>query len=234
MNRVLLVCDDPRERRQLPLVLRHGGFDVKVVRGLKEAGGYLRRNALAAVLVTDLDGVDLPELVADLRDRTDLPILVVSQQSDEPEKVAVLDAGADDYLTQPVGIEEMLAHLRASVRRFARAVDDAPIVTEDFAVYVHDRRIVRPDGSEVRLTSTEWKIVEVLLQHNGHLVSQPDLLRAVWGPDAVDKTQYLRVHMVSIRRKVEPDPSRPRYFLTVPGLGLRFVPAPVDARGSAS
>jgi two-component system, OmpR family, KDP operon response regulator KdpE len=231
---VLLVCDDRALRRQLANVLRHGHFESKVANDLADGARRLRRQNLTAVIVTDLTSADLPAVVHDLRVLTNLPILVVSRNADEWQKVSVLDAGADDCLTQPYGIEELLAHLRAMLRRFERASDETPVVTDDFTVYVHDRRFVRADGSEAPLTSTEWKVLEVLLRHPGRLVSRAEVLQTVWGADAVDKTQYLRVHMVSIRRKVEPDPACPRYFVTVPGLGLRFVPSAVEAQGSAS
>jgi two-component system KDP operon response regulator KdpE len=220
-------------RRQLANVLRHARLDSKAARSAGEAGCMLRRQQFAALIVTDLLGVMLPDLVGELRARCDLPIVVVSTIADEDERVETLDAGADDVLTQPYGIEELLARLRATLRRFERAAHDAPVVTDHFTVYVHDRRFVNADGSEASLTSTEWRILEVLLRHPGHLVSRADLLQEVWGPDAVEKSQYLRVHMVSIRRKVEPDPSHPRYFVTAPGLGLRFVPSAVPAQGSA-
>jgi two-component system KDP operon response regulator KdpE len=234
MSAVLILGDNRVICRRLSTVLRHGDFETKSARDLRDAGGLLRRHAFAAVVVTDLLDVETRDAVDEIRARTDVPILVVSRNAEESDKVRVLDAGADDYLIQPYGIEEMLARLRASLRRFERASDDAPIVTDDFTAYVHDRRLVATDGSEPRLTATEWKLLEVLLRHPGHLVSHSDALRSVWGPDAVDKTQYLRVHMTSIRRKVEPDPAHPRYFVTVPGLGLRFVPSQARAQGSAS
>jgi two-component system, OmpR family, KDP operon response regulator KdpE len=234
VNDVLVVCDNRRSRRQLANVLRNGGFETRAAHDREEGGGLLRRHRFVAVVVTDIAGADLRSVVGDLRARTDLPILVVSTSADELDKVAVLDAGADDYLTEPYGFEELLARLRATLRRFERASDESPIVTDDFTAYVHDRRLVAADGSEAPLTATEWKILEVLLRHPGHLVGQSDVLRSVWGPEAVAKTQYLRVHMASIRRKVEPDPAHPRYFVTVPGLGLRFVPSDVQVQGSAS
>jgi two-component system KDP operon response regulator KdpE len=235
MTGVLVLCDDRMVRRRLANVLRQGDFEVKSARDLREAGGLLRRNDLAAVVVTDFIGASTREVVDDLRVRTQLPILVVSRRSEEADKVIVLDAGADDYVSEPYGIEELLARLRAVLRRFERASDEQPpIVTDDFTAYVHDRRLISADGSEPRLTATEWKLLEVLFLHPGHLVTQYDVLRSVWGPEAVDKTQYLRVHMTSIRRKIEPDPAHPRYFLTVPGLGLRFVPSTARAEGSAS
>jgi two-component system KDP operon response regulator KdpE len=234
MNVVLVVSDDRQSRRQLATVLRHGHFDVKTAQDLSYASRMLRHQRFAAVVVNDLAGTELREVVHELRVLTDLPILVVSRNANEWDKVPVLDAGADDYLAQPYGVEELLARLRATLRRFERTADETPIVTDDFTVYVHDRRFVTADGSEPPLTETEWKLLEVLLRHPGHLVSQADVLRAVWGPDAINKTQYLRVHMASIRRKVEPNPAHPRYFITAPGLGLKFVPSAIQAKGSAS
>ena len=231
---MLVVCDDRRARRQLAGALRHGQFTAKIAPDPATASRLLRGHTFAAVTVTDLAGVDLGELVHALRDQTDRPILVVSSRTAEWDKVPVLDAGADDYLTEPYGVDELLARLRAITRRFERASEEAPIVTDDFTVYVRDRRFVLADGAEAPLTETEWKVLEVLLRHPGHLVSREELLRSVWGPDALDKTNYVRVHMVSIRRKVEPDPTHPRYFITAPGLGLRFVPSAFAARSSAS
>jgi two-component system, OmpR family, KDP operon response regulator KdpE len=231
---VLLVCDERRARRQFANVLRHGGFDVKTANDSAAAARLLRAQRFAAAIVTDLAGVDLAAFVHELREQSEVPILAVSAETEEWETVRVLDAGADDHLGVPYRVEELLARLRACMRRFERASEEAPIVTDDFSVYVTDLRFVLADGSEAPLTETEWKVLEVLLRHPGHLVGKSDLLRAVWGPDAVEKTNYVRVHMVSIRRKVEPDPARPRYFVTVPGLGIRFVPSAVAARSSAS
>ena len=233
MNAALLLADDHAERRRLGTMLRHGHFDVKAVSSVEGAAKALRRRPFAAVVVADLDGVAARDAVAVLRPCTDAPIIAVSRRADEWGMVPVLDAGADDYLAEPFGAEELLARMRAALRLFARATDEPPVVTDDFTVYVHDRRFVAADGSEVALTSTEWRILEVLLRHPGHLVSQAEVLRAVWGPDAIDKTQYLRVYMASIRRKVEPEPARPRYFVTAPGLGLKFVPSVLEVRGSA-
>jgi len=234
MHAVLIVSDDRSSRRQLAKVLRHGGFEAKAVEHFDGASRVLRRQPFDAIVATELARIDLPDLVRELRAQTELPILVVSTDADERTKVSALEAGADDYLTEPYGVEELLARLRATMRRFVRSTEDAPVVTDDFIVFVRDRRFVMCDGTEAHLTETEWKVLEVLLRHPGHLVTRSDLLRAVWGPDAVDKTNYLRVHMVSIRRKVEPDPSRPRYFVTAPGLGIRFVPTPPDVRSSIS
>jgi two-component system, OmpR family, KDP operon response regulator KdpE len=158
----------------------------------------------------------------------------VSEHADSIERATGLDAGADEYVTYPCDVEEFLARMRAVLRRFERTVDDTPYETDDFTIYLSDRRFVRADGSEVTLSPTEWKVVEVLLRRPGHLVAHDDLLRSVWGATVPAKSSLLRVHLSSIRRKVEPDPSRPRYIVTAPGLGITFVPALDEARGSAS
>jgi two-component system KDP operon response regulator KdpE len=172
------------------------------------------------------------DAVADLRALTDIPIIVVSSSDEEWAKVAALDAGADDYITKPYGIEEMLARVRVVLRRCARyqPPDALPITTPDFTVDVADRRWLRSDGTEVRLTPTEWRLIEMLVRRPGRLVSQAELLAGVWGPKGLEKTEYLRVYLTAIRHKVEADPHRPRYFITVPGLGLRFEPDADRAR----
>jgi two-component system, OmpR family, KDP operon response regulator KdpE len=221
---VLIADPDPHSRRATAAALRFGGYIVEVARTTAQTASLLRRRPIAAV-VLDV-GEDRPvDLVATLRAQTEVPIVVVSSSAESSDKVAVLDAGADDYLTKPLGAEELLARLRVLLRRIPRpAIEDVPIVTPDFTVYVKDRRWIRRDGTEVRLTPLEWRLVEVLVTHAGHLVPQADLLHRVWGPKAVDKTNYLRVQVAGIRRKVEPDPAHPRYFVTAPGLGLRFDP----------
>ncbi len=227
MTSVLVVSDDAHTRRLVTTILRHGGFDVIVARSARDGGNRLRRNRHCAVVVCDLSDESLVAVVADLRSRTDLPLLAVSNAADAWTEVAALDAGADDFVAAPFGADELLARLRAARRRFMRAVDEQPVVTHDFVVHVADRCWLAAGGSEVKLTSTEWRIVEVLLTHPGHLVMHADLLRRVWGEGAVEKTQYLRVYLASIRQKVEPDPAHPRYFLTAPGLGYRFSAAVV-------
>jgi two-component system KDP operon response regulator KdpE len=230
----VLVADlDPASRRQATKGLRLGGFDVAIAHSIRQVVSLLRRRQLVGIVVDP--GPDPVEVIKDLRSRNELPIIVVSDRDDEWDKVDVLDAGADDYLTKPFGAEELVARLRAVLRRVAvpEAVEST-IVTDDFGIRLADRRFVQRDGTEVTLSPTEWKIVEVLASHPKHLVSHATLLRAVWGPDAVDKLAYLRVYMRNIRRKVEADPSRPRYFITVPGLGLRFEPDPVGRTGTAT
>jgi two-component system KDP operon response regulator KdpE len=151
-----------------------------------------------------------------------VPIIVLSVREGEADKVAALDAGADDYLTKPFGMNELLARIRAAVRRNA-PVDEEPVVeTASFTIDLAAKTITK-GGEEVRLTPTEWHLVEVLVRHAGRLVSQKQLLQEVWGPQYGTESAYLRVHMAQVRRKLEPDPARPRHFLTERGMGYRFV-----------
>ena len=135
--------------------------------------------------------------------------------------MAALDAGADDYVTKPFGMDELLARLRAALRRTTPAEEEALVETEDFTIDLAAKK-VRRDGEEVRLTPTEWNLVEVLVRNRGRLVAQTQLLQDVWGPQYHDETNYLRVFMAQVRRKLEPEPAHPRYFITEPGMGYRF------------
>jgi len=151
-----------------------------------------------------------------------VPIIVLSARDAEPVKVAALDAGADDYVTKPFGMDEFLARLRAALRR-AAPIDEAPVVaTPDFRIDLAMKQVWRSD-EEIHLTPTEWAMAEILVRNGGKLVTQRQLLKQVWGPDYDRETHYLRIHMSAIRRKLEPDPPRPRYFITEPGMGYRFV-----------
>jgi two-component system KDP operon response regulator KdpE len=168
----------------------------------------------------DIDGV---EVIRGLRGWTSIPIIVLSVRENESEKVAALDAGADDYVTKPFGMDELLARLRAALRRAAPVAEEAAVHTPDFVVDLSAKTVTR-HGANVRLTPTEWGIVELLVRNPGKLVSQRQLLQEVWGPQYATETNYLRVYMAQIRQKLEPDPSHPRYFVTEPRMGYRFVP----------
>jgi two-component system KDP operon response regulator KdpE len=153
-----------------------------------------------------------------------VPVLVLSAREEQAEKVAALDAGADDYVTKPFGMDELLARLRAAVRRAAPALDELPVVTtEHFSVDLAARRVTTAAG-EVRLTPTEWHLLEVLVRNPGRLVGQRQLLQEVWGPAYGTETHYLRVYVAQLRRKLEPDPAHPVHLLTEPGMGYRFEP----------
>jgi two-component system KDP operon response regulator KdpE len=180
-----------------------------------------RHHPDAVVLDLGLPGMTGLDVIRGLRGWTTVPIIVLSARGAEHDKVAALDAGADDYVTKPFGMDELFARLRAALRRVAPSEEVAVVVTPDFTVDLAAKTVSR-DGEEVRLTPTEWGIVELLVRHRDKLVTQRHLLQEVWGPQYGDATNYLRVHMAHIRRKLEPEQGRPRYFITEPGMGYRF------------
>ena len=218
---VLVVDPDPQSRRLEAAALRDGGYEVEAVKTPREARNLLRRRPIAAVVI-DPTCEGAVDVVHDLRLLTEGPIIVVNRSDIEAEKVGLLDAGADDYVTKPFGIEELLARLRAVLRRIVTRVAEPPVTTAHFVIHLGDRRCQLVDGSDVRLTPTEWRLIDTLTRRPGHLVTQTAVLDEVWGADTHDKTACLRVFMAGIRHKLEPDPTQPRYFHTVPGLGLRF------------
>jgi two-component system KDP operon response regulator KdpE len=179
-----------------------------------------RHHPDAVVLDLGLPGMTGLDVIRGLRGWTTVPIIVLSARGAEHDKVAALDAGADDYVTKPFGMDELFARLRAALRRVAPSEEAAVVVTPDFTVDLAAKTVSR-DGEEVRLTPTEWGIVELLVRHRDKLVTQRHLLQEVWGPQYGDATNYLRVHMAHIRRKLEPEQGRPRYFITEPGMGYR-------------
>ena len=221
-GRVLVVDDEPQIARALAVNLRARGYDVDIAdSGEKALELAARLRPDAVILDLGLPGIDGIEVVHGLRGWSRVPIIVLTVRDAESDKVAALDAGADDYVIKPFGIDELLARLRASLRRAAPAEEHARIVTPDFTVDLA-AKTVATNGGEVRLTPTEWHIVEILVRHRGKLVSQRQLLQEVWGPKYGDETNYLRVYMAHIRRKLEPDASTPKYFITEPGMGYRF------------
>ena len=225
MSRVLVVDDEPQIRRTLAINLRVRGYQVDLAATGEEAlKAAADQQPDVVVLDLGLPGIDGLQVIQGLRGWTRVPIIVLSVREREADKVAALDAGADDYVTKPFGFNELLARLRAAVRRAAPADELVPIVqTSDFRVDLAAKQVVR-DGREVRLTPTEWQLVELLVRNPGRLVSQRQLLSEVWGPKYREETNYLRVFIAQIRRKLEPDPAHPRYFITEPGMGYRYQP----------
>jgi two-component system KDP operon response regulator KdpE len=220
--RVLVVDDEPQIRRALTINLKARGYDVDVAETGEQALEIAaRKHPDVVVLDLGLPGIDGVEVIRGLRGWSQVPIVVLSVRETEPDKVAALDAGADDYVTKPFGMDELLARLRASLRRATPGPEEAVVETPDFTIDLAAKRVTR-HGDEVRLTPTEWHVVEVLVRNRGKLVAQRQLLQEVWGPQYHDETNYLRVFMAQVRRKLEPDPSRPRYFITEPGMGYRF------------
>jgi two-component system KDP operon response regulator KdpE len=221
-SRVLVIDDEPQILRALELNLVARGYHVDLaITGEVALELAARRQPDLVIVDLGLPGMDGIEVVEALRQRSNVPILVLSARETERAKVAALDAGADDYVTKPFGMDELVARVRAALRRAAPPETDAIIVTENFSVDLAAKRIVGPDG-EIRLTPTQWHLVEVLVRHRGKLVPQRQLLQEVWGPTYSDETHYLRVFLAQIRRRLEPDPSHPRYFITEPGMGYRF------------
>jgi two-component system, OmpR family, KDP operon response regulator KdpE len=222
MSTVLVIDDDPPLVRALVINLRAHGYTVHAAGtgggGLKLAAQYPPDVVILDLGLPDLDGT---EVIGGLRGWTAVPIIVLSAREQAREKVAALDAGADDYVVKPFGMEELLARLRAALRRGNARPDEPTVVTEAFTVDLAAGRVTA-DGHDVRLTPTEWRLLEVLARNRGRVVDHSRLLLDVWGPAYRDQTHYLRVFMATLRRKLEPDPAHPRHLLTEPGRGYRF------------
>jgi two-component system KDP operon response regulator KdpE len=224
MTRVLIVDDEPGLRRALAINLRARDYEVDLAADATTALALAARHPPdAVVLDLGLPDMDGRAVIAGLRGWTRAPIIVLSARTTQGDKVDALDAGADDYVTKPFGMDELLARLRAALRRGADH-EDAPVVdTEHFSVDLAARQVRAPDGEPIPLTPTEWHLLEVLVRHEGKLVERRRLLQEVWGPAYETETNYLRVYMAQLRRKLEPDPAHPRHLLTEPGMGYRFM-----------
>ena len=225
MIKVLVVDDEPQILRALRINLRARGYDVAVAacgaEALHVAAAQQPELVVLDLGLPDLDGLDV---IHGLRGWTAVPIIVLSGRSGSSDKVAALDAGADDYVTKPFGVDELLARIRAVTRRSAGQASGAATVTiGQWQIQMADRVVSRTEGTEqLRLTPTEWKLLEILVQNPGKLVSQRQLLQEVWGPQYGSETNYLRQYMAQLRRKLEDDPSHPRHLLTEPGMGYRL------------
>ena len=235
MTRVLVVDDEPQILRALRINLRVRDYEVHVAstgsEALELAGRYPPDLVILDLGLPDLDGV---EVIQGLRGWTKAPIIVLSGRADSVDKVEALDAGADDYITKPFGVEELLARMRAAVRRTGAAEDLPRIELGDLTVDLAAKRVSRQagagddaaQGEDIRLTPTEWHLLEVLLRNPGKLLSRNQLLTEVWGPGYANATGNLRLYMAQLRRKLEPDPARPRWLITEPGMGYRYQPSP--------
>ena len=246
MRTVLVVDDEPQIVRALRINLRVRQYEVHAAasgtEALQEASRHPPDLVILDLGLPDLDGV---EVIQGLRGWTTAPIIVLSGRSDAIDKVEALDAGADDYVTKPFSMEELLARMRAVERR-AVGEGEPSIRLGDLVVDLAAKRVMRdprPGGqpgdgaaaqqdADIRLTPTEWHLLEVLLRHPGKLLSQPYLLKEVWGPGYADAAGNLRLYMAQLRRKLELDPAKPRWLLTEPGMGYRFQPDP-DGEGPA-
>jgi two-component system KDP operon response regulator KdpE len=224
--RVLIADDDPQILRALRITLGARGYEVTIAsdgRSALEAAS--RTHPELVVLDLGMPGLSGIEVIQALRGWTTVPILVVSGRTESWDKVEALDAGADDYVTKPFAADELLARIRALTRRTPAAAGD-PVVTFGDVVVDLGARVVTRAGVTVRLTPTEWRLLEVLLRHPGRLVTRETLLTEVWGPQYTTDTGYLRLYLSQLRKKLEPVPSAPRYLVTESGMGYRFTPAP--------
>lgn len=232
MIRILVVDDEPQILRALRINLRARGYDVLVAdtgtAALRAAASHPPDLVVLDLGLPDIDGVDV---IRGLRGWTSVPIIVLSGRAGSEDKVAALDAGADDYVTKPFGVDELLARIRAVTRRLAATAADGAMPAAMAAprvgrhtVNLADRTVIRDDGVEVRLTPTQWAVLEKLLRHPGKLISQRQLLHDVWGPEYQQETNYLRQYLAQLRRKLEDDPARPRHLITEPGMGYRYRP----------
>lgn len=225
MTRVLVIDDEPSILRALRINLTARNYEVSTASdGASGLAAVSRDRPDVLILDLGLPDMDGTDVIHGVRGWTSTPIIVLSVWGQEHQKVAALDAGADDYVTKPFGMDELLARLRAAVRRAAPAPDEPVVKTPDFTVDLAAKRVSRDSdgGGDVRLTPTEWQLLEILVRNRGRLVTQRQLLQEVWGPAYESESNYLRVYVAQLRRKLEPEPSHPRYLLTEPGMGYRF------------
>ena len=232
MTKVLVIDDEPPILHALRINLAAREYEVSTAAdGSTGLAAMARDRPDVLILDLGLPDMDGTEVIRGVRGWTSTPIIVLSAWGQESQKVAALDAGADDYVTKPFGMDELLARLRAAVRRAAPAPAEPVVSTDDFTVDLSAKRVTRSgsgsgsgsgDGADVRLTPTEWQLLEVLVRHPDRLVTQRQLLQEVWGPGYLNEASYLRVYVANLRRKLEPSPSRPRYLLTEAGMGYRF------------
>ena len=223
-TRILVVDDEPQILRTLSLNLRVRHYEVQTAtdgaHALIQAAAWHPDLVILDLGLPDLDGV---EVIERLRHWSRVPIIVLSGRTDSEDKVLALDAGADDYVIKPFGVDELLARIRAVSRR--EIADEPPIVhIGALKVDLARKSITTPNESPVHLTPTEWGILELLLRNPRKLISQRHILARVWGPTHVGETHYLRIYLSALRRKLEPDPSRPRHLITESGMGYRFEP----------
>jgi two-component system, OmpR family, KDP operon response regulator KdpE len=226
VTRILVVDDEPQILRALRINLRVRNYEVHTAstgaEALDVAGKFPPDLVILDLGLPDMDGVDV---IAGLRGWSSAPIIVLSGRADSADKVEALDAGADDYVIKPFGIEELLARMRALARR-SGTFEDLPVVRlGDTTIDLAAKRVTSPSGEDVRLTPTEWHLLEALLRNPGKLLPQKQLLHDVWGPGYDNASGNLRLYMAQLRRKLEPDPARPRWFITEPGMGYRFQPS---------
>ncbi|MEV6065631.1 response regulator [Nocardia sp. NPDC052001] len=223
-TKVLVVDDEPQILRALRINLSVRGYEVTTAAtGAAALRAAAEKHPDVVVLDLGLPDMDGIEVLAGLRGWSTTPVIVLSARTDSSDKVEALDAGADDYVTKPFGMDELLARLRAAVRRSAGTADSSePVIeTSSFTVDLAAKKVTR-HGHDVHLTPTEWGMLEMLVRNKGKLVGRREILREVWGPSYATETHYLRVYLAQLRRKLEDDPSQPKHLLTEAGMGYRF------------
>jgi two-component system KDP operon response regulator KdpE len=227
MTRILIVDDEPQILRALRINLTARQYEV-IIAADGTAALHAAGNEHPDLVVLDLGlpDIDGTQIIRSLRAWTPVPIVVLSGRTDSRDKVDALDAGADDYITKPFSIDELLARIRAVTRRKISPDATPDIRIGRYTIDLADRSAHRTDDptQTVHLTRTEWQLLDVLVRSPGKLISQRQLLQDVWGPTYLEETQYLRQYMAQLRRKLEDDPSRPRHLITEPGMGYRFRP----------
>lgn len=224
-GKILVVDDDPQIRRVMKATLVGHNYEVIEARSGEEALEKWPHEMPSLVLLDmNLPGIDGLETCRAFRAGSDVPVIILSVRNTEKDKVAALDAGADDYVTKPFGIEELLARIRAAMRRSPSAAEGGPraFQSPDLEVDFETRK-VRAHGSDVRLTPKEFELLRYLVAHSGKPVTHRELLQAVWGPDYGDEPEYLRVFINQVRKKIEVNPAKPKYILTEPWVGYKFV-----------
>jgi two-component system KDP operon response regulator KdpE len=223
VTKVVVIDDEAAICRALRINLSARSYEVKTASDGSSGLALVARERPDVVIVDlglpDMDGADV---IRGIRGWSSAPIIVLSAREHEVTKVSALDAGADDYVTKPFGMDELLARLRAAVRRAIPADDEPVITTDHFTIDLAAKRVRTADGGEIKLTPTQWQLLEVLVRNRGKLVTHRQLLRDVWGPAYLTEANYLRVYVAQLRRKLEPDPPNPRYLLTETGMGYRF------------
>jgi two-component system KDP operon response regulator KdpE len=221
---ILIVEDDPQIRRFLRATLSAEGYLFH--EALTAADGLIQANArrpdlmLLDLGLPDRDGLDV---IRSIRENSQMPIVVLSARGEENDKIAALDLGADDYVAKPFGVGELLARIRAALRRSAAVTPDGPLLRFGGVEIDLDKRVVKVNGQDVHLTPNEYKLLQVLIKHAGKVLTQRQLLNEVWGPNHLDQAQYLRVYIAQLRRKLEVDPARPKHLQTEPGIGYRLI-----------
>jgi two-component system KDP operon response regulator KdpE len=224
-TKVMVVDDEPQARRVLRTALISHGFEVTDARSGEEALESLRRETPEVILLDlKMPGMDGIETCRLIRERSEIPIMIVSGRKTEPEKVQALEGGADDYVTKPFGVEELVARIHAITRRPSFGPNSRFLRLDAVEIDLESREVKRED-TVLHLTSKEFKLLHYFLQNAGKVVTHRRLLQAVWGPDYGDEVQYLRVFINQLRKKIEPDPAHPKFLLTEPSSGYRFAPS---------